>query len=173
MADPSSPAGPPLPPTERLAEALASRGLTLAVAESCSGGLLSAAVTDRPGASAYFLGGVVAYADEVKVRTLGVERSLLAEHGAVSGEVAEAMARGAQERFGTAVAGAITGIAGPGGGTAEKPVGLVYAAAASPAGVRSRRHLFRGGRGEVRAASVDAAAELLLAALGDAAASLP
>ena len=94
-------------------------------AESCTGGLLAARLTDRPGSSAYVAGGVVAYANEAKTELLGVEPELLASHGAVSEPVAEAMADGALNRFGADTAIAITGIAGPGGGTDDKPVGTV------------------------------------------------
>ena len=98
----------------------------LAVAESCTGGLLAARLTERPGSSRHFLGGVVSYANEAKAELLGVDPELIARHGAVSGEVAEAMADGALERFGAAFAISITGIAGPGGGGEEKPVGTVF-----------------------------------------------
>ena len=104
----------------------AARGLRLATAESCTGGLVAARLTSVPGSSASFVGGVVAYADEVKRSELDVPEALLAEHGAVSAEVAEAMAEGARRRLGADVAVAVTGVAGPGGGTPEKPVGLVY-----------------------------------------------
>jgi nicotinamide-nucleotide amidase len=100
-------------------------GHRLGLAESCSGGLLAARISDRPGASAYLAGGVVAYSNEAKAELLGVEPALIARHGAVSAEVAEAMALGALERFGADVAVAITGIAGPGGGDGGKPVGYV------------------------------------------------
>lgn len=113
------------------------RGLRLATAESCTGGLVAARLTDEPGASDVFLGGVVAYANEVKERELGVPAALLERHGAVSAEVAEAMAEGARERLGAEVAVAVTGVAGPGGGTAAKPVGLVHLHAAG-AGRRER-----------------------------------
>ncbi len=108
---------------EQIAELL--EGRRLALAESCTAGLLAARITDRPGSSAYFAGGVVSYSDEAKSELLGVPSQILAEHGAVSPESAEAMARGALERFGADVACAITGIAGPDGGTEQKPVGYV------------------------------------------------
>lgn len=98
----------------------------LAVAESCTGGLLAARLTERPGSSGHFLGGVVSYANEAKDELLGVDPELIERHGAVSGEVAEAMADGALERFGASVAISVTGIAGPGGGGEEKPVGTVF-----------------------------------------------
>jgi nicotinamide-nucleotide amidase len=117
---------------EIVLEACRQRGYRLATAESCTGGLVAARLTEVPGSSDVFVGGVVAYADEVKRNELGVPTELLAEHGAVSGEVAAAMARGACARLGADVAVAVTGIAGPGGGTADKPVGLVYFHAVCP-----------------------------------------
>ena len=108
------------------------RGLTLATAESCTGGLIAERLTRVPGSSDVFLGGIVAYANEVKVRQLGVPADLIELHGAVSPEVAAAMASGVRERLGADVAVADTGVAGPGGGTEEKPVGLVYVAAETP-----------------------------------------
>jgi nicotinamide-nucleotide amidase len=108
------------------------QGLTLATAESCTGGLIAERLTRVPGSSDVFLGGIVAYANEVKVRQLGVPADLIELHGAVSPEVAAAMASGVRERLGADVAIADTGVAGPGGGTEEKPVGLVYVAAETP-----------------------------------------
>jgi len=112
----------------RVAGRVAGRGRTIATAESCTGGLVAQKITDVPGSSAYFLGGVVAYSNEAKQALLGVPEPLLVEHGAVSRQVALAMARGARERFGASVGVATTGISGPGGGSAEKPVGLVHVA---------------------------------------------
>lgn len=119
---------------------LAERGRTLAVAESCTGGLIAQKLTDVPGSSAYFLGGVVAYGNAAKRDLLGVPAKLLATHGAVSDEVARAMAEGARARFGADLAVATTGIAGPGGGTPEKPTGLVHVALAD--GVRTHADHF-------------------------------
>ncbi len=119
---------------ELVLELCRDRGWTLATAESCTGGLVAARLTGVPGSSDVFLGGIVAYADDVKERELGVPAALLADHGAVSAEVAEAMAHGARARLGADVAVAVTGIAGPDGGTAEKPVGLVYLHAEGPEG---------------------------------------
>ena len=122
-------------PVEELVLALCrARGLSLATAESCTGGLVAARLTSVPGSSDVFRGAIVSYADEVKERELGVPVEILARHGAVSAETAQAMARGAQERLGVDVAVSVTGVAGPGGGTPEKPVGLVYLHAASPDG---------------------------------------
>ncbi|MGE5190575.1 MAG: CinA family protein [Gemmatimonadota bacterium] len=116
----------------RLGEALASPPRTLAAAESCTGGAFSAAVTDVPGASAYFLGSVVAYSNASKVRDLGVPQRLIDASGAVSEDVAVAMAEGARRRFGADIGVGITGIAGPGGGSPGKPVGTVFLAVAAP-----------------------------------------
>ncbi len=127
---------------ERIGELLLERGWTLAAAESCSGGRAAHKIVTVPGASRYFLGGVAAYANEAKRDLLGVPAELLERHGAVSEEVALAMARGALRRFGASCAISITGIAGPDGGTAEKPVGLVHVAAATPESERGRRVLF-------------------------------
>ena len=138
-------------------EALRSRRQTLAVAESCTGGMLGARLTDVAGASAVFLGGVVTYADAAKDVLLGIPQQLIANHGAVSGEVAEAMVRGVAARLGADVAVSISGVAGPGGGSEEKPVGTVWLGFLSGGVVESARLQFSGGRGEVRARAVQAA----------------
>lgn len=122
---------------ELVLERLRQRGLRLALAESCTGGLLAARLTDVPGSSSVLCGGVVAYANEAKTRLLGVPEALLREHGAVSEPVATAMANGARERFGADVAVATTGIAGPDGGSPQKPVGTVCFALASASGTRA------------------------------------
>jgi nicotinamide-nucleotide amidase len=126
------------------------QGLSLATAESCTGGMVAERLTSVPGSSQVFLGGVVAYADEVKAAELDVPQELLEQHGAVSAEIAAAMAAGARERLGADVAVAITGIAGPGGGSEEKPVGLVYVHAEAPHGSRSADFVFPGDREGVR-----------------------
>ncbi|OLD99840.1 MAG: hypothetical protein AUG91_05805 [Actinobacteria bacterium 13_1_20CM_4_69_9] len=126
------------------------RGLTLATAESCTGGMVAERLTSVPGSSRVFLGGVVAYADEVKKAELGVPAELLERHGAVSAETAAAMAAGARERLGADVAVAVTGIAGPDGGSDEKPVGLVYLHAESPFGSRTADFVFPGDREGIR-----------------------
>jgi len=152
---------------EELREALAGRGVTLSVAESCTGGMLGAAVTSVPGSGEYFLGGAVTYSNAAKERLLGVRASTLAAHGAVSGEAAVEMADGARALFGSDVAVSVTGVAGPGGGTAAKPVGLVWMGVSSEKGSFAREFRFGGGRGDVRAGAVGAAMALLIeAALG-------
>jgi nicotinamide-nucleotide amidase len=127
-----------------------SRSLTLATAESCTGGMVAERLTSVPGSSDVFVGSVVAYADEVKARELGVPDEVLAGHGAVSAETAAAMAAGVRDRLGADVGVAVTGIAGPGGGTEEKPVGLVYVHAESPLGGRAASFQFPGDRDSIR-----------------------
>jgi PncC family amidohydrolase len=150
-----------------LAASLDRRGWSLAVAESCTGGGLGARITEIPGSSSYFVGGIIAYQNRIKMDELGVPERLLTEHGAVSQQVAEAMARGCLRRFSADLAVAITGIAGPEGGSLDKPVGLVYLAAAVHDLVLSRHHHFAGGRSSVRAQAVEAALRLALDALHD------
>ena len=135
---------------ELVLDLLRARDLTLATAESCTGGLVAARLTDVPGSSDVFLGGIIAYADEVKIAQLGVPEGVLAEHGAVSEEAAAAMAQGARARLGADVAVSVTGVAGPGGGTGEKPVGLVFLHAAGPGGELARRLDFPGDRETIR-----------------------
>jgi len=153
---------------EHVLDLCRARGLTLATAESCTGGLVAARLTSVPGSSDVVLGGVVAYANEVKERELGVPAALLLEHGAVSAEVAEAMARGARERLGADVAVSVTGVAGPDGGTPEKPVGLVYVHAEGPDGGLGRELSFPGDRASIRARSVVIALHLVRTLLGKA-----
>ena len=137
------------------------RGLTLGTAESCTGGMVAERLTSIPGSSEVFLGAVVAYADEVKTRELGVPREVLERHGAVSAETAAAMATGVRERLGADVAVAVTGIAGPGGGSDEKPVGLVFLHAEGPDGSRSRDFVFPGDRTSIRRRATVTALHLL------------
>ncbi len=125
--------------------------LTLGTAESCTGGLLSALLTRTAGSSTYFLGGVCSYSNEAKTTMLGVPADLIRSRGAVSSEVAEAMVRGALDRLGSDYAIAVTGIAGPGGGTSEKPVGTVYCAWGSKDGVDIERLQLQGDRDSIRA----------------------
>jgi nicotinamide-nucleotide amidase len=141
--------------------ALSECGGTLAVAESCTGGLLSKLITDVPGSSRYFKCGWVTYSNEAKIRDLNVDNMLLQQHGAVSEPVAEAMARGARQRAATDYAIAITGIAGPDGGTELKPVGLVYIALDDAEGSRCQRFVFPHGRPNIRLRSALAALNML------------
>jgi nicotinamide-nucleotide amidase len=136
-------------------------GLSLGTAESCTGGLVGGRITDVPGSSDVFAGGVVCYVNRLKTELLGVSPELIAEHGAVSEAVARAMAEGAQARIGVDMAVAVTGIAGPSGGTPEKPVGTVWFAVASPAGTESRRIIFLGSRREIRERAAQTALFLL------------
>ncbi len=137
-------------------------GRTVAVAESCTGGMLAAKMTDRPGASDHFLGGVVSYTDQAKVDLLGVDPALIERDGAVSAGVAESMADGALERFGSDFAVAVTGIAGPGGGSEEKPVGTVWICAASSDGRKlTRGPLIPGDRASIRLRTVVVSLHLL------------
>jgi nicotinamide-nucleotide amidase len=147
--------------SEVVLEGLRTRQQTLAVAESCTGGLLSAHLTDVPGASQVFLGGVVSYSNEAKEHLIDVPHEMLVEHGAVSEEVACAMAEGVRARFGSDWGAGITGIAGPTGGTEEKPVGLVHWAVAGPDGVSAKHHVFLGDRSIVRVWSLNATLDLL------------
>lgn len=140
---------------------LARSGYTLAVAESCTGGLIAQRLTEVPGSSRYFIEGVVTYANEAKTRTLGVEPMLLMEHGAVSAAVAEAMAEGIKRRAGTDFGLAVTGIAGPDGGSADKPVGLVFIALADDVQTQHRRIIFPGDRHLIRWRASQAALDLL------------
>lgn len=141
---------------KRMSVAAVVAGVRVATAESCTGGLLATILTDLPGASAHYAGGIVAYANDIKVRHLGVDKADLEAHGAVSEPVALQMAAGACRRFGADIAMAVTGIAGPGGGTPEKPVGTVWLAVWSSDGtVRARRMSFGGDRMAVRVRSVE------------------
>ncbi len=147
---------------EALLESYRRAGLTIATAESCTGGLVAGCLTEIAGSSDVFERGFVTYSNAAKAEVLGVPATLIAERGAVSAEVAEAMARGALDRSKADTAVALTGVAGPGGGTAEKPVGLVHIGAVRRGGAaRLRREIFGGDRTAVRARSVGAALELL------------
>lgn len=151
------------PPEQLLGALLTQRpGPTIAAAESCSGGEVAHRITAIPGSSAYFLGSIVAYANDAKHHLLGVPNRVLETKGAVSQECARAMAEGARRAFGADVAVATTGIAGPGGATVRKPVGLVYLALASSGGVVVEEHRFSGDRGAIVAAAAEAALRLLL-----------
>lgn len=140
-------------------------GVTLATAESCTGGLIGKYLTDIPGSSAHFLGGIISYANSAKVNLLGVPADILETHGAVSAPVAEAMARGAQEKLGADYAVSVTGIAGPGGGSEAKPVGTVWIGIATPDGVSCRDFRFPFDRERVRILSAYSALSLLASAM--------
>lgn len=146
--------------------ALIERGSSVSAAESCTGGLILSTLTDCAGSSAYVEGGLVTYSNEAKMRMLKVREETLVAHGAVSEAVAAEMALGARALFDTDYALSVTGIAGPGGGTAEKPVGLTFIGLAGRAGVlRVERHVWDGDRVENKVRSVEAALRLLLAAV--------
>jgi PncC family amidohydrolase len=138
------------------------RGLSLTTAESCTGGLIGHLLTEVPGSSAYYRGGLVSYSDELKQAELGVPGATLDRHGAVSAQTCVAMAQGARERYGSDLALAVTGIAGPEGGTPAKPVGLTYVAVADAAGAEVRRHVWAADRSTNKLHSARAALELLL-----------
>jgi len=125
-------------------------GRSLALAESCTGGMIGAAITRVPGSSEYFRGGIICYSNELKISQCRVPPALLEQHGAVSAEVAEALALGIREAFGSSIGLAVTGIAGPGGGTAQKPVGLVYAGLADDHRCVHTRRILPGDRETVR-----------------------
>ncbi len=152
------------PLAARAGEVLRSLGLTLAAAESCTGGLVSKLLTDQPGSSAWFLGAIVSYADDVKRDLLGVSQELLDTHGAVSAEVAQAMAIGARERLGSSIAVAVTGIAGPSTESRLKPVGLTFVAVASEDMTEVRRFVFDGDRWSNRRRAAEEALRLVVLA---------
>ena len=152
----------------RIQDVALERAHTVGTAESCTGGLIGHALTGIPGSSAYYLGGVISYSDEVKVEMLGVPPSAIARHGAVSAQVAVAMAEGIRERIGCDYSLSVTGVAGPGGGSDAKPVGLTYVAAAGPDGHEVRRYLWDGDRSANKERSAAAAMELLLELLAGA-----
>ena len=143
-------------------KALLEREADISCAESCTGGLLASLLTDVPGSSAYMKGGVVAYANEVKVELLGVKPETLAKFGAVSEETAREMAQGIASRLGTTVGVGITGIAGPDGGTERKPVGRVYVAVCGTEGMQVRANDFLGDRNDVKLQAVSTALRMLL-----------
>lgn len=147
---------------ERLQGICLGRAISVALAESCTGGLIAATLTSVAGSSGYFVGGVVSYSNEAKTSFLDVPAATLAAHGAVSAQVAVAMALGARARFDADLALGITGIAGPGGGSDEKPVGLTYIGIADRDGAEVRRFTFDGDRAANREAGTRAALEWLL-----------
>lgn len=149
-------------PEVQIGKLLRERGLTLALAESCTGGLVSDRVTNIPGSSEYFRGGVVVYAYEAKVSILHVSWDTLNQFGAVSEQTVLEMARGARTALSADIAASISGIAGPGGGTESKPVGTVWLALATPQGEWTRSQYFSGNRIQIKAASADAALQFVL-----------
>ncbi|MEE9614272.1 MAG: nicotinamide-nucleotide amidohydrolase family protein [Thermodesulfobacteriota bacterium] len=154
-------------PETAVGRKLAESGRTLAVAESCTGGLVGHMITNVPGSSAYFKGGVVAYGNEAKKRLLGVSAATLDRHGAVSAQTASKMAEGARKKLGADMALAITGIAGPGGGTPDKPVGTVFVAIADCRKVRTKtkKLSLKGTRKAIKKAAALSALNLLEKAL--------
>jgi nicotinamide-nucleotide amidase len=142
-------------------ELLRQHGLSLAVAESCTGGLIGHRLTNVPGSSEYFLGGVISYANEAKVKLLGVSRATLERHGAVSQETALEMARGTRENLQADIGLSVTGIAGPSGGTPEKPVGTVWIGLSSANEEYARHFLWPGDRLKIKEQSAHTALELL------------
>lgn len=147
---------------EKLGLLLKQNNLTISAAESCTGGLFTSALTDIAGSSAYVLGSVVTYSNEAKRKLINVQESTLMAHGAVSEQTAIEMASGVRDLFGTDYAISITGIAGPGGGTTEKPVGLVYIGMASSDGVTVKKYIWNGNRIENKEHSVQAAIQWLI-----------
>ena len=158
---------------ERIQGACIERGLTLATAESCTGGLIGHVLTEIPGSSDYYVGGIVSYSDGLKRSELGVDAATLERHGAVSAQTCVAMAEGARRRYGASLAVAVTGIAGPAGGSAAKPVGLTYVGVADDGGHDVRRHTWTGGRHANKQLSAEAALLLVLERLGVALAPAP
>ena len=150
-----------MPERERLpdmvGQMLCAKGYTISCAESCTGGLLTSTLTDVPGSSAYVMGSVVSYSNDVKSRILHVAEGTLAAHGAVSPETARAMAEGVRHLMQTDVGVGITGIAGPGGGSPEKPVGLVYIAVSALGKTSVKKNVFSGVRAEIKRAAVNKA----------------
>jgi PncC family amidohydrolase len=146
----------------RVGEAMRAGGRQLATVESCTGGLVAHLITEIPGSSDYFVGGLVTYSNDMKEALADVPPPVLEAHSAVSAQVARAMAEGARHRLAVDVAVAVTGIAGPDGGSAAKPVGLTYIAVADPDGVDVRRHVWDGDRTENKRLSAAAALELIL-----------
>lgn len=145
-----------------IAKALKEKNLNLAVAESCTGGLISHRITNIPGSSDYFRGSVVAYSNDVKTFLLYVSRDLFEKHGAVSSQVARAMAKGAKDALDADIAAAITGITGPAGGSKEKPVGLAHIAFISDEGTKVKQVLFEGDRESLKEQFAEAVLDFIL-----------
>lgn len=149
------------PPAHTVASFLSETGLTLAVAESCTGGLITHLLTEIPGISSSFLMGIVAYSNEAKTKQLAVPEKIIREYGAVSEEVAMAMASGVRKAASADIGIAVTGIAGPTGGSLEKPVGLVYIAISGPDGEHARKFNFKGSRSDIKEKAAVAALEMV------------
>ncbi len=152
----------------RIGDLLKAKSYTLATAESCTGGLIGHRITNVSGSSAYYLGGIISYSNEAKMQFLGVQESTLRDFGAVSEQTAREMAQGAQRIFGATFALSVTGIAGPDGGTADKPVGLTYIGLATPTTILVRRFVWTGERIQNKESSAEAALQFLLEYLHDA-----
>lgn len=147
---------------EEVGKLLLDSSQTIACAESCTGGLLTSRLTDVAGSSAYVLGSIVSYTNEVKMSHLGVKEETLKQFGAVSEQTAKEMSGGVRGRIGADIGVGITGIAGPGGGSVEKPVGLVYISIAGPKGVIVTKNLFKGSRSEIKKQTTDKALTMLI-----------
>lgn len=154
---------------QKLISVMSAKNITISLAESCTGGLIAASVTDIPGASEIFLGSAVTYSNEAKRDLLGVEPRILSDFGAVSFQCAEKMAEGARHIFGSDISLSVTGIAGPEGGSAEKPVGTVWFGVSSDLGTSTFKEQFKGGRSQVRSEAV----KIALLLLSEAAEMLP
>ncbi len=152
--------------SRRVQDTMVERGLTLATAESCTGGLVGHVLTESSGSSEFYVGGLISYSNQLKQSELGVEQHVLDQHGAVSAQSGVAMAEGARRRYGADVAVAVTGIAGPVGGSAQKPVGLTYVAVADADGHDVRRHVWSSDRHGNKVRSAEAALTILLDRLG-------
>lgn len=153
----------------RIQSVMIARDMTLATAESCTGGLVGHLLTETSGSSAYYVGGLISYSDELKRNHLGVDARTLEGHGAVSAQTCVAMAEGARSRYGASLGLAITGIAGPDGGSEQKPVGLTYVGVADAQGHDVRRNIWQTGRHENKVQSAEAALRLLIERLGESA----
>ena len=150
---------------EQVGEALRAKGWTIGTAESCTGGLILHRLTNVAGSSAYVEGGIVAYSNQIKQSVLNVKQGTLIAHGAVSAQAAQEMAQGARALLKTDLAVSVTGIAGPGGGTDEKPVGLTYIALAGPDNfMKVQHHIWDGDRLAIKTASAEAALQMILEA---------
>ncbi|MDP8298389.1 MAG: CinA family protein [Candidatus Tantalella remota] len=147
---------------ERLAKILKKKKKTLSLAESCTGGLIASRITDLSGSSDYFLGGVTAYSDNVKMSVLDVPRNIIKKNGAVSREVAKAMAEGAKARTSSDFSASVTGVAGPSGGTGRKPVGLAFIAFSDGKKTRTKKLQYKGDRGALKKKFSDAVLKLIL-----------